>query len=154
MRKHQVNLSEEEHQQLLKWTRSGKLPAESQTRARILLLTDARKGYTDAQICSALQVGRAMVERTRKKYHQQGLEKTIMRAKRKDRGIPVKIDGRVEAHIQTLACSEPPNGYARWTLKMIAEKLVELEVVDSISTVSVHNTLKKINCNRTGSKGS
>ncbi|WP_034335744.1 helix-turn-helix domain-containing protein [Deinococcus misasensis] len=152
MGKHQVHLSETEHQQLLQWTQTGNLPAESQIRARILLLTDTRKNYTDIQIVSALHISRTMVEHTRRRYHQIGLEKTIMRAKRKDLGVPVKIDGRVEAHIQTLACSEPPAGYARWTLKMIAAKLVE--VVESISTVSVHSTLKKINCNLTESKGS
>jgi len=141
--KYPIELSETEHQDLTRLTRTGSVAAQSVSRARILLLSDTRMGYGDAQICHTLGLALSTIEKTRRKYREHGLERAIYRAARVDKGIPHKLDGRVEAHITAIACGELPLGRARWTLTMIADRLVELEVVDCISRASVHAILKK-----------
>jgi len=141
--KYPVELSDTEHQHLTRLTRTGTVAAQSLSRARILLLSDTRIGYGDAQICLTLGLARSTVEKTRRKYREYGLERATHRAARVDKGIPHKLDGRLQAHLTAIACGELPLGRARWTLTMIADRLVELEVVDSISRASVHAILKK-----------
>jgi transposase len=139
-----VRLSEEDKETLNNYLRRGKSSARSLTRARILLLAD--EGHSDEVIVEALKVSRTTVNRIRKRYCEGGLEFALYEKPRS--GAPPKIDGRVEAQLTLLACSEPPEGRSKWTLRLLADKLVELEAVDSISHMSVHRLLKKKRSNR------
>jgi putative transposase len=139
-----VRLSEEDRTALNKYLRHGKSSARSLTRARILLLAD--EGHSDEVIVEALKVSRPTVNRIRKRYCEGGLEFALYEKPRS--GAPPKLDGRVEAELTLLACSEPPEGRSKWTLRLLADKLIELEAVDSISHMSVHRLLKKTRSNR------
>jgi transposase len=138
-----IKLSEAERQQLQKYVKQGKKSARAVNRARILLLADEQQ--TDEEITKVLGVNRTTIYRVRKEYRAVGVNKTLEEKPRS--GAPVKIDGRVEATLTMLACSEPPEGYGRWTLQLLADKLVELEVVESISLPTVRTALKKTNLN-------
>jgi putative transposase len=139
-----VRLKEEDRDELNQYLRRGKSSARSLTRARILLLAD--EGRSDDEIVEALKVSRTTVNRIRKRYCEGGLEFALHEKPRS--GAPPKIDGRVEAQLTLLACSEPPEGRSKWTLRLLADKLIELEAVDSISHMSVHRLLKKTRSNR------
>lgn len=136
---YQVNLTEPEREQLLQDINQGKKSARSLTRARVLLL--AHEQWIDEAITKALKVSMATVARVRKRYCQEGLEAALLDKPRS--GAPPKVNSRLEAQLSALACSEPPEGQARWTLRLLADKLVELELVDSISHTAVGNWLKK-----------
>ena len=138
-----IQLSEEERQQLQKYVKQGKKSARAINRARILLLADEQQ--TDEEIAKVLGVNRTTIYRVRKAYRTTGINKALEEKPR--RGAPAKIDGRVEATLTMLACSDPPEGYGRWTLQLLADKLVELEVVESISLPTVRTALKKTNLN-------
>ncbi len=141
---HQVKLKEEERERLNNYLRKGKSSARSVTRARILLLADA--GRSDLEIVDALGTSKSTVARLRKKYCQEGLESILNEKPRS--GAPPKISGRAKARLTVLACSKPPEGRSGWTLKLLADKLVELKEVDSISTMSVSRILKKTRSSR------
>lgn len=134
-----VRLTVEEKEKLNRYLNRGKASARSLTRARILLLADA--GRSNDEIKSALNVSKTTISRIRRRYFEGGLEFALNEKSRS--GAPPKIDGRIEAQITRLACSEPPDGRSRWTLRLLADKLVELDYVDSISHMSVQRTLKK-----------
>ena len=134
-----VNLKDEDREKLNQYIRRGKASARSLTRARILLLADA--GYCIEEIVDALKTSRTTVTRIRKRYCQEGLSFALDEKSRI--GRPHKIDGTIEAKATLLACSEPPEGRSTWTLKLIADKLVELKAIDSISPMSVCRILKK-----------
>ena len=138
-----VKLTDEEYVQLRQYVRDGGKSVRTVNRARILLLAD--EGMSDEEIADTLGAGIATIPRVRKNYSEGGLDKALKEKKRS--GTPVKIDGRVEATVTMLACSDPPEGYGRWTLELLADKLVELKVMDSISLESVRNLLKKTNLN-------
>jgi transposase len=138
-----VQLSTDERQQLQNYIHHGQRSARSINRARILLLADAQ--CSDDEITTLLGVNRATVHRTRKCYYEQGLPHTLQEKPRS--GAPCKIGGRVEATLTMLACSNPPAGYGRWTLHLLADKLVELAVIESISLESVRTALKKTRLN-------
>jgi transposase len=138
-----VRLSTEERQQLQSYIHHGQRSARSINRARILLLADAQ--CSDDEITTLLGVHRATVHRIRKSYYERGLHSTLQEKHRS--GAPCKIDGRVEATLTMLACSNPPAGYGRWTLQLLADKLVELAVIQSISLESVRTALKKTSLN-------
>lgn len=136
-----INLSEDERlglEDLLSRNRLSKLKAQ---RAQILLKAD--EGMTDTEISDEVGAGTATVERIRKRAVLQGIGAALDRKKQEGISRPPKLDGRAEAHLVTLACSEPPNGFARWTLTLLADKLVELNVVESISKTTIHRRLKK-----------
>src|SRR5262245_37312302 len=124
--------------------RSGKHPARTLVHARILLKADtaAGPGWDDAGIAEALDCGTRTVARVRKKYAEGGLGPALHRKKPTGRQYR-KLDGDQEARLVAIACSAPPAGKARWTLRLLADKLVELKVVDSISGECVRTTLKK-----------
>ena len=150
MKRHFVTLTDEQRQFLTSFTRTGKHPAQAITRARILLQADTNgPNHQHAQIAENLGVQIFSVERICKKFCKQGLETTLHRKARKDKGQPVKIDGRVEAQIIKIACSKTLNGQPEWTLRMIADQVVSLELVESIARESVRRTLKKTNFLRT-----
>ena len=135
-----VHLKEDERDKLNQFLRKGKSSARSQTRARILLLAD--EGLEDDEIRETLKVSKSTICRIRKRYCEWGLSFALSEKPRS--GAPPKIDGRVEAELTLLACSEPPEGRSRWTIRLLADRLVELEVVDSISHMSVQRLLKKM----------
>jgi transposase len=134
-----VDLTKDEREQVLELTRKGKISTRKVTRARILLKAD--EGWGDEQIVSALDTSLSTVERTRKRFVEGGLPKALNDDPRP--GCKRKLDGRAEAHLIALTCSEPPDDHDQWTLRVLAERLVELGVVDSISHEAVRQTLKK-----------
>ena len=138
-KKHIVKLSEDERKTLLEITRKGKISARKMKRALILLKAD--EGWSDPQIMSALNVSRPCVERIRKRLVEGGLEKALNESPRP--GQKRKLDGRGEAQLLATTCTEAPPGYDRWTLRLLAGRLVELGVVGTISYETVRRTLKK-----------
>jgi hypothetical protein len=140
-----VRLSEEERAWLLTMIGRGAAPARAQTHARILLKAnqgEAGPGWTDRSISAALEVDPGTVARIRKLYVSDGLEAALHR-KAPDRAYRRKLDGEQEARLVAVTCSEPPTGHKRWTLRLLADTLVELEVVDTISYETVRQTLKQ-----------
>jgi transposase len=137
---HIVSLKEQEREELKQYLRKGKSSARSLTRARILLLAD--EGRDDEMIAEALNVSKSTVSRIRTRYCEGGLDFALHEKARS--GAPPKIDGRVEAQLTLLACSEPPDGRSRWTVRLLADRLVEMEVVETISHMSVQRLLKKM----------
>jgi transposase len=142
-KKYLVDLSTDERESLLQLVRRGKHSSRKVTRARILLL--AADGSTDEQIVSALKTAFATVERTRKRFVEEGLGCLNERPRR---GQARKLSGKQEAHIIAIACSTPPEGRARWTLRLLADKVVELNFADSISRETIRQVLKKTNSSR------
>jgi len=142
-KKYLVDLSSEERDELCQLVRRGKHSSRKATRARILLL--ASDGATDEQIVAALSTGFATVERTRKRFVEESLDCLNERPRR---GQARKLTGKQEAHLVAVACSTPPEGRARWTLQLLADKVVELKFTDSIARETVRQALKKTNLSR------
>jgi transposase len=143
-----VRLSGAHREQLEQLATTGKRSAAIITRARILLKADADgEGWGDDHIAEALDTSPATVARVRKKFVEQGLEGAVQRKRPTGRQYR-KLDGKAEARLVALACGKPPDGRARWTLKLLADKLVELEVVEAIDPATVHRTLKKTRSSR------
>lgn len=143
-----VRLSEEERKQLLSLIRIGRTAAYKLLWARILLKVDQGGGGTglsDEQTAEALETTRRTVERVRRRLVEEGLEAALTRKKRETPPRQPILDGASEAQLVALCCSEPPRGRKRWTLRLWADKLVELEVVESISKDTVSRRLKKTN---------
>jgi hypothetical protein len=145
-----VRLSEEERAGLRTLISRGDAPARVQTHARILVKAnrgEAGPEWTDGAISEALEVDPTTVARVRKLYVTEGLEVALHR-KAPDRVYRRKLDGEQEARLIAVACSEPPSGQKRWTLRLLANKLVELEVVDTVSYETVRQTLKQTGSSR------
>ena len=140
-KKYIVNLSAEERDALLKLVSTGKNKARRITRARALLLAD--QGDTDAQIAHSLNLSVPTIERLRKRVLLEGALATLDDHHRK--GVAPKFDEVVELTIVAIACTKAPTGHARWSLKLIAGKLVSLAIVESISSETVRQILKKTN---------
>jgi transposase len=146
MKKYIVTLTDEERARLDEMARTGKAAAYKITHARILLKADASAGgpaWTDQAIAGALDVGTATVERLRQRFVEEGLDGSLCRKKQQRPSRERIIDGAAEARLIALACSQPPGGREGWTLRLLADKLVELEVVESVSHETVRQTLKK-----------
>jgi transposase len=146
MKRYKVTLTAEERQHLHDLIAAGKADARKLTHARILLKADAAEGgpaWQDRRIAEALEVSTDTVERTRQRFVELGLDAALDRKQRERPPREIKLDGRAEARLIALACSAPPPGRAVWTMQMLADKLVELEVVDSISDETVRLALKK-----------
>lgn len=146
-KKYRIKLSEEERLNLTEMVNKGKGMAYKRRHAHILLLADENSGsggMTDKQIGESALVGVATVERVRRRCVEEGLLAALERRRQKNRRKPV-LDGQGEAKLAAIACSSPPEGYSRWTLRLLADKLVELEVVESISRETVSKVLKKTN---------
>jgi len=144
-KKYIVTLTDEERRMLQEMLSRGKAAARKLTHARILLKADARPsgpGWNDEAIADGLEVGRATVERVRKEFVEEGLEAALER-RRPRRVYQRKLDGDGEAHLVALACQKPPEGRSRWTLQLLADRMVQLEYVDEISYQTVRRTLKK-----------
>ena len=146
-KKYRVGLTEEEQEELKALVSKGRAAAYKQTHARILLLSDENQAddpMMDQEIARALNVGTATVERVRRRCLEEGVEAALGHQEQLNRRRK-KLDGEGEAHLIALACSQPPEGRVSWTLQMLADGLMEREIVDSISTETVRRTLKKTN---------
>jgi hypothetical protein len=144
-KRYRVTLTEQERQRLTKLVSTGRGAAKKLRRARLLLLADEAEGgpaKSDPEIVEALGCGRAMVERVRKQFVEEGLEHALQPPPRR-RVYERRLDGTGEAHLVALACSAPPEGRARWTLRLLSDRMVELEYVEAISHETVRCTLKK-----------
>ncbi len=140
-KKYRVELSGPQRTQLLQIVKKGRASAREITRAHILLQADA--GAADTEIAENLQTSLATVERTRKKFVQQGANQALKDKPRP--GAPRKLDGKQTAFLVALACSDPPRGHADWTMQLLADRLVTLRVSEPISDETVRRTLKKTN---------
>jgi transposase len=141
-----VDLTPEERTSLDALTRKGKAAARSIRRAQTLLLAD--EGLTDAAIALRLNIGHATVERTRQRFVEEGLDAALSEKPRP--GARRKLDGKQEAFLVALACSDPPEGRAKWTMQLLADRLVTLGVVETLSDETVRQRLKQTNSNRGG----
>jgi putative transposase len=139
-----VRLTAEERDLLEKFVAHGRKSARAINRARILLLLDEERSEKD--VTTTLSVSPGTIHNVRTKYLQKADEHRLDILHEAPRsGRPIKIDTSVEAHVTMIACSDPPEGYGRWSLHMIADKLVQLDVIDTISHESVRRTLKNTN---------
>jgi transposase len=138
-KKYIVTLTNEERQELLALTRAGKISARKMKRAQILL--KAAENWKDKDIIAALNTSRSTVERMRKRYVEGGLDKALNEEPRP--GAKRKLDGRAEARLIALACSDPPEDSDHWALRLLADELIELGMVKSISHEAVRQYLKK-----------
>jgi transposase len=146
-KKYIVTLTEAERQMLQAMLSRGKAAARKLMHARILLKADANPdgpGWNDDQIAEGLEVGRATVERVRREFVEEGLEAALERRKPR-RHYERALDGDGEAHLIALTCQKPPEGRARWTLRLLADRMVQLEYVEQVSYQTVRRTLKKTN---------
>lgn len=153
VKKYVVRLSGEERQQLEMLIRKGKGPARRLLKARILLkvdVSDAGPGWSDSRVIAALDTGASMLYRVRKQLVEEGLEAVLSRKQRATPAVTRIFDGEKEAKLIALACSKPPKGRARWTLRLLENKVVELGIVERASDSTIHRTLKKTVSNRIG----
>jgi transposase len=146
VKKYVVRLSKDEWGQLKELIRKGKSSAKQQLKARILLTADVSKqgeGWSDSKIIKALNPSVSMVYRVRQQLVEEGFEAVLSRKQRATPAVPQIFDGEKEAKLIALACSEAPAGQARWTLNLLANKAVELKIVDAASPSTVGRVLKK-----------
>lgn len=145
-----MSLLPQERDDLDRLVSTGTASAYKRTRAQILLKADQSpqgRAWTDQHICDAFDVGRLTVERTRKACVLGDVEAALRRKQRQHPPVPSKLDGAGEAQLITLACSAPPEGHAQWTMQLYADKLVQLQVVESIADETVRRTLQKMHAN-------
>ena len=146
VKKYVVRLSPDEREQLEALIRKGRSPARRLLKARILLkadVSDAGAGWSDSRIVEALETSVSMVFRVRQQLVEEGLEAVLSRKQRATPGVARIFDGEKEAKLIALACSKPPKGRARWTLRLLEKKVVELNIVDRASDSTIGRTLKK-----------
>ena len=149
MESNAIYLSEEQREELSRFTKTGKHDVRLVNRSKVVLALD-RTGKKDhlriGRICESVGISRQAVNDIRSAFlSAENVTEFLKRKKRETPPVAPKITGEVEARIIALACSEPPKGYARWTLRLLASKAVELGFVDSLSNVTVHTLLKKRN---------
>jgi transposase len=149
-KRYRITLTEQEREDLQKLVSTGKAAAKKLVRARIMLLADQGVGglaKSDPEIAECLGCGRVTVERVRKQFVEDGIEATLQPAPRK-RVYQRRLDGKGEAYLVALACGSPPQGRSRWTLRLLADRMVALEYVEEISHETVRRTLKKTTSSR------
>ena len=155
MAKYRIKLVQDEVKELGSIIKKGSHSTQTYRAAYVLLNCDEGEyslgKSTNVQICEVLKIGMRTIDRIKKKCVEGGIDSALERAE-STRIYDKKIDGDVEAKIVALCCSSPPEGRAKWTVRLLADKMVELEYVDSISHVSVHNVLKKTSLNPGKSK--
>lgn len=148
-KKYVVTLTPVEREYLQQLTSKGKNPVYKVNHARILLKADTTQAggeWTDAQIASALDLSISTIERVRRRFVEEGIEEALGRHELKVRKAR-RLDGEQEAYLIALACSEPPEGQGRWTLRMLADYMVDWGYVEALSHETVRQTLKKTNLN-------
>jgi transposase len=150
MAKYKVKLTQEEVSELASIVKKGSHSTQTYRAAYVLLNCD--EGYyspgksSNEQVCQVLKIGMRTIDRIKQKCVEVGLDKALERSE-SSRVYEKKVDGDLEAKIVQLCCSEPPKGFSKWSLRMLADKIVELGYVDELSHVSVYTTLKKTNLN-------
>lgn len=147
--KYRVRLSQEEREYLLSLLNKAKVSGQKQTHARVLLQSDCGEygeHKKDPKIVESLHVSFSTVGRIRQRFVEEGMESALNR-KRHSKSRSSKLNGDSEAHLIALCCSEAPEGKSRWTLSLLADKLVELKIVDEVSATTVGRVLKKTNLN-------
>ncbi len=154
-KKYLVELTKEEREYLHKLISAGTAPARKLNRARILLKADVGKhaeaqALIDRQIAQMLETSTATVQRARERFYEGGLQAALERSK-PERVYKRSLEGRAEARLIALACSEPPRGQDRWSFRLLADKAVELGIVEEVSHETVRKTLKKTNSSLTSS---
>jgi Homeodomain-like domain len=144
MKKYVVRLDQEERERLQALTRNGRVAAFKIRHANMLLMADANgPGWSDEQIAEGLSVSVGQCEHLRKRCVEQGLDACMQRKQQERPSIEPKFDGEREAKLIALACSKAPDGYERWSLRLLADHAVKLEIVDSASHETVRRTLQK-----------
>ena len=146
VKKYVVRLSGDERAQLRRLIQNGKAPARRLLKARILLKADvseAGEGWSDSRIIEALETSTSMIYRVRKQLVEEGFDAVLSRKQRATPAVARIFDGEKEAKLIALACSKPPKGRARWTLRLLENKVVELGIVDRASDSTIGRTLKK-----------
>jgi hypothetical protein len=144
--KYLVVLNEEQRQHLEKMTSSGKVSARQMGRAQILLKSDVQANWPYERIMEAFDVSAVTIAKVRKTFVEQGLEGTLQR-KKPDREYEHALDGEGVAHLIALACSEPPAGRAKWSLRLLQDRFVKLGYADTISYETIRRVLKKTSSN-------
>ncbi len=150
-KKYRISLTPAERAQLLDLISAGRETAQALARARILLKADQAEGgpaWDDGRVAEALGCGRRTVERVRQRLVEDGLDAALTHKPQCRPSRQPVLDGAAEARLIAVACSEPPDGRAAWTLKLLADRLVELEVVESVSRYTVRRALKKTRSSR------
>ncbi len=150
-KKYPVILTETERDELKQLIAAGTAPARKLTHARVLLKADQcpeGPGWADERIAEAVEVSQPTISRIRKQYVEEGLEAALNR-RAPNREYHRKLDGEQEARLIALACGAPPEGYARWSLRLLADKVVELEIAEEVSYQTVGRILKKTSLGRT-----
>jgi Homeodomain-like domain len=154
VKKYVVRLSEEERGRLEGFVHKGKPAAHLATRARILLkadVSDLGEGWSDSRIADALDTSKPTVERTRKLLVEEGFEAVLTRKYNPKSARPRIFDGAAEAKLIALTCGPAPEGFAKWSLRLLEEKVVELNIVEKASNNTIGRTLKKTSSNRIAS---
>ena len=146
MVKYRIKLSKDEFTELNKIVKKGSHTSHTYIASYVLLNCDEGEystvKYTNEQICNILKISMRTIDRIKRKFVEGGIDHALERTK-STRVYTKKVDGDLEARIVQLCCSDPPEGFAKWTVRLLADKIVELGYIDYISHVSVHNTLKK-----------
>jgi hypothetical protein len=147
-KRYPIHLSPEQRQDLQHLIHTGKSTAHQQMAARVLLKADAgnEEPSSSSQIAQALDISARTVIRIKQRFVQQGLQATLRGNYPEERPLRRKVDGRVEAHLIALACGPAPQGQRRWTMQLLADRVVDLGIVDQISDETVRLALKKTNC--------
>ena len=146
-KKYIVSLTSSERDDLEQLTKKGNIAAYKMNHARILLKADINQeggGWIDRKISESLDIGHATIERVRQRFVEEGIEAALNRREQKKRRQKI-IDGEKEAYLIAIACSETPTGKGNWTLQMLADKMVELNYVEQVSTETIRQSLKKTN---------
>lgn len=149
MIKYTVKLTKDEVEELMAIINKGSHTSHTFRTAYILLNCDEGKysdKVTNEQMSKVLKIGMRTIDRIKKRFIEEGFE-AVMERRPTQRAYAIKVDGDVEAKLVTLCCNEPPKGFAKWSLRLLAEKMVELNYVDNISHVTVRSVLKKMNLN-------
>lgn len=149
--RYKVTLTQPERAHLTELTRSGKSTAAKFIHARALLLCDAGEfgdPWKVAEVAAALGVSSRTIEHLKQRFVEEGIEAALAR-KPPSKPRPVNFDGEFDARLTALACSQAPDGRHRWTVRLLAEKLVELKITERVSTMTVQRSLKKTNCSLT-----
>jgi len=152
-KRYRVTLTQDERDDLTELSSKGKLAVRTVLYARALLLLDqgehAQNTWPVASVAEALGTTSRSLEKLKRRFVEEGLAEAIERKKREKPPREIKFDGKFEAQLLALACSEPPEGKSRWTIRLLAEKVVALQIAESVSAMTVCNTLKKMNLSLT-----
>lgn len=147
--RYRITLTEEERKQLRDFTRSGKTNAPKFIHARALLLCDvgryAEESWKVADVATALGVSARTIEHLKQRFVEEGLDAALAR-KPSTKTTNITFDGGFDARLTALACSPAPNGHARWTVRLLAQQVVKLEIISSVSLMTIQRSLKKTNC--------